>query len=113
MNLNRLNKRIQFIRLSEGQDEYGKPTEEVVKLYSCWASLYTQSVKQNFESVGTVLEGSVTFIIRNNKTYTPKTDDNIRFNGIVYDIVQVNDVSSNYKDYLTVVAKTHESKKRL
>lgn len=110
MRLNNLNKRIQFIQLEEDQDAYGKPIEKVINLYSCWASLYTQTIKQNFESVGTVLEGSVTFIIRANKTYTPTVQDKVRFNGIVYDIIQVNETSSNYKDYLTVVAKTHESK---
>lgn len=109
MRLDSLNKRIDFIQTEESQDDYGKTTTIETVVYSCWACLYTQTIKQMQDTVGTLLEGSVNFIIRKNHTYEPVVTDQIRYNKKLYDIIQINDVSSNYPDYVTVVAKTHES----
>lgn len=109
MKLENLNKRIEFIKTEESQDDYGQTKTVETTVYSCWACLYTQSIKQTQETVGTVLEGSVNFVVRKNHTYTPNTVDQIKYNGKRYDIIQINGDSSTYPDFITVVAKTNES----
>lgn len=109
MRLSNLDRRIDFVQTQTTQDDYGREITTETVVYSCWTCLYTQSIRQTQETVGTVLAGSVSFAIRKNHTYEPSTSDQIRYKNKRYDIIQINGDSSNFPDYITVVAKTNES----
>ena len=108
MNPSKLNKRISFYRVSSTVDEYGAPVEELQKVYSCWACLYTQSIKENYTSAGTDLENSISFIVRESKKFSPLLSDKVEYKGKMLDIKKINETSSN-SEFYTIAVKDNES----
>lgn len=65
MEFSRLNTRISFVTRKNGKDpESGENIELVEPLFSCWAEVREQKLREKLSTAGTFLENSITFIIR-------------------------------------------------
>lgn len=65
MDFSRLNTRITFVTRKNGKDP--ETRENIVlnePLFSCWAEIREQKLREKLTTAGTFLENSVTFIIR-------------------------------------------------
>lgn len=99
-----LNERIEFITKTDGhQGEWGweEGKEEVV--LSCYASVRIQYFKDRMASIGTVLENSITFIIRYKQDVKIKNHFKIRFEDELYEINRI-DPDKSRKEFTTITA---------
>ena len=102
-----LNERIKFTEAKNHKNEYGEVVKEQVEIFSCWASVRTQMLKDFLASVGTVLEGTLTFIIRYDQVSEVKNTMQVSWRDKTYNIVQI--TKGEYKrDFTTIVAKEVE-----
>lgn len=100
-----LNQRIEFIGESEGyQGDFGwVPGKEEVKL-TCWASIRTQYLNERLATIGTVLEDTVTFIIRYKQDVKVENSFKIKLGSDVYEIIKIHP-DTNRKEFTTITAK--------
>lgn len=100
-----LNERITIIGKTEGhQGEFGwvEGGEEVI--LECWASIRQQYMKERVATIGTILEDTITFIIRYKQKATIKNEYILRHAGIDYEIIQQQpDISR--KEFSSITAK--------
>ncbi|AQZ93171.1 MULTISPECIES: phage head closure protein [Bacillus] len=100
-----LNKRITFLKQTQGKDSYGAPTMVYKEVTSCWASVESQQLKEFITTYGTELQNIITFLIRS-KQRVPITDDMmISFQGQKYKIVEIQpDLKSSMYDLIVAKA---------
>lgn len=99
-----LNQRITFNKVVNVKDEYGTPTKVNQPIFSCWASIRVQYLKEIMSTIGTELQDSITFIIRHQQKYQITNDMTITHNGVTYKIIQINPDIQN-KKFDVIIAK--------
>ena len=103
-NVRELSDRITFVDIQGEVDDYGQVVEEEVEVFSCWASVRSQMLKDLRTTIGTVLEGTITMIIRYEQPNSINTKMKIKYKDKVYSIIAINEGTA-FKDYTTIVSK--------
>lgn len=103
-NVGQMNDRIGFYQIKTVKDESGTPRKQEVLLFSCWAAIRTQYLKEVTATIGTKLENTLTFIIRYQQRHEVTNDMTVKHKGIKYNIVQINPDLQN-KQFTTVIAR--------
>lgn len=99
-----MNERLEFFQKNNGKDALGGNISTEKKVHTCWASVRSQYLNDIRANLGTVLEGTITFIIRYDQSYALTNDLEVKWNGQFYDIVSLNPDTVK-KDFTTIVAK--------
>lgn len=99
-----LSERISFNQIKNVKNEFGEVEKQEVEIFSCWASVRTLMFKDIVASMGTVLEGTITFIIRYHQDYAIDNSMTLKWNGKKFSIVQITPGEFK-KDFTTVIAK--------
>lgn len=99
-----LRERISFTDITNEQDRYGKPVKKETEIFSCWASVRSQMLKDKIASIGTVLENTTTFIIRYEQVATLKNTMRIKWNNKKFEIISI-DEGYFKRDFTTIIAK--------
>lgn len=95
---------IDMFKVENIRDEYDDITKVRTKVYSCRCDIKTQYLKDIQANIGTSLENTLNFVIRHQTKVNITNDMEIEHNGIVYQIVQIqNDIQ--YKKFDTIIAK--------
>lgn len=103
-NVNELTERIEFKKTERIKDEDGQMVETDVTIFACWASVRSQMLKDLLASIGTILEGTLTFIIRYDQDYELTNDMRVVWRKKRYKIISINEGTA-FKDYTTIIAK--------
>jgi SPP1 family predicted phage head-tail adaptor len=101
---NDLNQRIEFIKEKTGKDEDGQPIKTSETVFLCWASIQTQRLSDVKASIGTVLEGTLTFIIRYQQKAELQNDLKVKWQDKIFEIITITK-GEFAKDFTTVIAK--------
>lgn len=99
-----LSQRIDFIKDTIVKDEDGQLVTTPETVFSCWASVQTQRLSDVRTSVGTALEGTLTFIIRYQQKVELENDMKVRWKGKTFEIITITK-GEFAKDFTTVIAK--------
>ncbi|MGG4040666.1 phage head closure protein [Bacillus smithii] len=99
-----MNQRIEFHKVEKKKDSYGEFVEQDVLVFSCWATIRTQFLKEALANIGTVLQDTITFIIRHQQKYEITNDMTVVHNGKRYKIIQINPDLQN-KEFMTVICE--------
>lgn len=96
--------RVTFYKVVKTKDEYGAYHEEEQEVLTVWAMIKTQFMKDVQATIGTILENTLTFIIRHQPQGKITNEMKIKHNNVMYQIVQVNP-DLQYQRYDTIIAK--------
>lgn len=99
-----LSQRIDFIKDTRVKDEDGQLVTRPKTVFSCWASVQTQRLSDVKTSIGTVLEGTLTFIIRYQQKAELENDMKVKWRGKLFEIITITK-GEFAKDFTTVIAK--------
>ncbi|MEK4884878.1 phage head closure protein [Bacillus sp. FSL W8-0223] len=100
----KMNERITFYKKVQTKDDYGTPKIDDEPVFSCWASVRIQYLKEIQVTVGTALENTITFVIRHKQPAEIKNDMTVKHNGIRYEIVSINPDLQN-KEFDVIICK--------
>lgn len=103
-----LTQRVSFIKETQTKDENGQVVTVPEIVFTCWASVQTQRLSDLKASIGTILEGTLTFIIRYQQTKELSNDMQVQWNGKQYEIITITK-GEFAKDFTTIIAKEIES----
>lgn len=101
---NDLDQRIEFVQDTTVKDEDGQLVTTPETVFSCWASVQTQRLSDVKASIGTVLEGTLTFIIRYQQKKELENDMKVKWRGKLFEIITITK-GEFAKDFTTVIAK--------
>lgn len=101
---NDLDQRIEFVQDTTVKDEDGQLVTTPETVFSCWASVQTQRLSDVKASIGTVLEGTLTFIIRYQQKKELENDMKVKWKGKTFEIITITK-GEFAKDFTTVIAK--------
>lgn len=99
-----LRERISFINMIEDVDKYGRPISKEEEIFQCWASARSQMLKDKIASIGTVLENTITFIIRFEQVAKLQNTMKISWNNKKFEIISI-DEGYFKRDFTTIIAK--------
>lgn len=99
-----LSQRIDFIKDTIVKDEDGQLVTTPETVFSCWSCVQTQRLSDVKASIGTVLEGTLTFIIRYQQKSELTNDMKVRWKGKTFEIITITK-GEFAKDFTTVIAK--------
>lgn len=99
-----LTQRIEFIKDQIVKDEDGQPIKTPKTVFSCWSSVQTQRLSDVKASIGTVLEGTLTFIIRYQQSAELTNDMKVLWADKTFEIITITK-GEFAKDFTTVIAK--------
>lgn len=99
-----MNQRISFYKVQKTKDDYGEYVEQDVLVFSCWATIRTQFLKEALANIGTVLQDTITFIIRHQQAQEITNDMVVEHNKKRYQIIEINPDLQN-KQFMTVICK--------
>ncbi|HFJ5582529.1 TPA: phage head closure protein [Enterococcus faecium] len=99
-----LNQRIKFVRDTTVKDEDGQLVTTPETVFSCWSCVQTQRLSDVKASIGTVLEGTLTFIIRYQQKAELENDMKVKWRGKLFEIITITK-GEFAKDFTTVIAK--------
>lgn len=99
-----LDQRIEFVQDTTVKDEDGQLVTTPETVFSCWASVQTQRLSDVKASIGTVLEGTLTFIIRYQQKAELENDTKVKWRGKLFEIITITK-GEFAKDFTTVIAK--------
>lgn len=100
----KLSQRIEFIKDKTAKDDNGQLIITPESVFSCWASVQTQRLSDVKVSVGTILEGTLTFIIRYQQKAELQNDLKVKWQGKIFEIITITK-GEFAKDFTTVIAK--------
>ena len=103
-NVNELTERVKFKKTKRVKDEDGQMVDSEETVFECWANVRSQMLKDVLASVGTILEGTLTFIIRYDQDYELTNDMKVAWKNKSYKIISINE-GTVFKDYTTIIAK--------
>ncbi|PAD94361.1 phage head closure protein [Terribacillus saccharophilus] len=105
----KMNERISFARPQEKKNSHGvaETTDQVI--FSCWAAMPKKFLNEVKASIGTVLEDSVTFVIRQYQKEQVENDMVILHKNVRYAIEKINPDTDD-KTYMTIIAKAEKVK---
>ncbi len=103
-NVNELTERVKFKKTKRVKDEDGQMVDSEETVFECWANVRSQMLKDVLASVGTILEGTLTFIIRYDQDYELTNDMKVAWKNKSYKIISINEETA-FKDYTTIIAK--------
>lgn len=101
---NDLDQRIEFVQDTTVKDEDGQLVTTPETVFSCWASVRTQRLSDVKASIGTVLEGTLTFIIRYQQKKELENDMKVKWRGKLFEIITITK-GEFAKDFTTVIAR--------
>lgn len=99
-----LSQRIDFIKDTTVKDEDGQLVTTPETVFSCWSCVQTQRLSDVKASIGTVLEGTLTFIIRYQQKAELENDMKVKWRGKLFEIITITK-GEFAKDFTTVIAK--------
>ncbi|WZX99673.1 phage head closure protein [Bacillus sp. FSL W7-1360] len=99
-----MNERIVFLKKIARKDQHGTPQLAYEEVFSCWAMMMTQYLREVTATVGTKLENTVTFVVRHQQRQAITNDMVIKHQGIQYEIIQINP-DLRHKAFMTVIAR--------
>lgn len=99
-----LRERISFIDIAEDVDKYGRPIQKEAEIFQCWASVRSQMLKDKISTIGTVLENTITFIIRFEQVAKLQNTMKIKWNNKKFEIISI-DEGYFKRDFTTIIAK--------
>lgn len=99
-----LNERVTFMKKERVKDSYGQVMETNKELATVWACIREQLYKDRLVTVGTVLEGAMTIIVRYHQDFTIDTNQRIRWQGLDFEIVDIQK-GIYKKDFTTLTVK--------
>lgn len=100
----KLSQRIEFIKDKTVKDDNGQLITTPETVFSCWASVQTQRLNDVKASIGTVLEGTLTFIIRYQQKAELENDMKVKWKGKTFEIITITK-GEFAKDFTTIIAK--------
>lgn len=105
----KMNERISFARPKDTKNDRGVPvtTDEII--FSCWAAIPKKFLNEVKASIGTVLEDTVTFVIRQYQKEQVQNDMVILHKNVRYAIEKINP-DTDEKTYMTIIAKAEKAK---
>lgn len=99
-----LSQRIDFIKDTTVKDEDGQLVTTPETVFSCWVCVQTQRLSDVKASIGTALEGTLTFIIRYQQKSELTNDMKVCWKGKTFEIITITK-DEFAKDFTTVIAK--------
>lgn len=99
-----LDQPIEFYKDKKVKDDNGQLITTPETVFSCWASVQTQRLSDVKSSIGTVLEGTLTFIIRYRQPKELTNDMKVKWQGKPFKIIAITK-GEFAKDFTTVIAK--------
>ncbi|MGQ4259633.1 phage head closure protein [Enterococcus lactis] len=99
-----LSQRIDFIKNTTVKDEDGQLVTTPETVFSCWACVQTQRLSDVKASIGTALEGTLTFIIRYQQKVELENDMKVKWRGKLFEIIMITKGEFT-KDFTTIIAK--------
>lgn len=99
-----MRERITFNKVVNTKDDYGTPIKVNQPIFSCWASVRIQYLKESMTTIGTALQDTIAFIIRHQQKYEITNDMTITFKGKTYQIIQINPDLQD-KQFDTIIVK--------
>lgn len=99
-----LTQRVEIVKVINGKDEDGQPIKTEETVLSCWACVQTQRLSDVKASIGTALEGTLTFIIRYQQKSELTNDMKVCWKGKTFEIITITK-GEFAKDFTTVIAK--------
>ncbi|AVD56214.1 phage head closure protein [Heyndrickxia coagulans] len=100
----KMNERITFYKEVVKKNDYGDKVKDKEKYLECWAAVKTQFLSDIQASIGTVLEDTLTFVIRHQHDKEITNDLSVKYRNSVYEIIKINpDVE--YKKFDTIISK--------
>ena len=82
-----LRERVSFIKKETIKDERGQAKTVDTEVATVWASIKEQMFKDKVATVGTILEGTISFIIRYKQDFDIDTNMKVKWNNETYEIV--------------------------
>ncbi|WP_421726827.1 phage head closure protein [Bacillus velezensis] len=105
MQFSRLNTRITFVTRKNQKDPESRENIAVNDpLFSCWAEIRDQKLREKLSTAGTFLENSITFIIRYQQVKTVTNSMHILHDETLYEIKDILPNSQD-KDLINVLAE--------
>lgn len=104
-NVNELNERIEVLQLEPNRGPEPGETETV--LFSCWAKIRTQTIKDIQAQSGTSLENTTEIVIREYQQEKITSTMKIRWKDKTFNIVKVNPDTA-FKEYMVLLVKASE-----
>ncbi|MBR3055038.1 MAG: phage head closure protein [Streptococcus sp.] len=103
-NINELNDRITIIKVEprSGPDPSGETETE---LFSCWAKIRTQNIKDVEVNMGTAFEDTTQIVIRQIQKQAITNKMRVKWKDKTYNIVKVNPDTA-FKEYMVLVVKS-------
>lgn len=100
----KLKEPIEFLKVEKYKTDYGEWKTRDVVVHSCRARFITQFLKESASNIGTVLENTITLVIRYKQPIQITNDMRLRHNGVMYEILNINP-DKQKKDYTTIIIK--------
>lgn len=101
-NVNELNERITILSVKPSGGP--EPGDEEKELFSCWAKIRTQYIKDIKDYSGTAFEDTTEIVIRQLQKYQVTNKMKIRWKNKTYNIVKVNPDNAT-KEFMVLVVK--------
>lgn len=95
---------IAIIQAKNERNEYGEMIEKNVLLFTTRAAVWTRFLKENESVLGTLLQDTITLIVRYKQKMKITNDMLIKFNGDLYEIKNINP-DEQKKDFTTIIVK--------
>ncbi len=96
-----LKERVSFVQKERTKDKYGQSIETDKVIATVWACIREQMLKDKLSTVGTILEGTISVIIRYKQDFKIGTDFKIKWNNQEFEIVDIQ--KGVYKQDFTVI----------
>lgn len=103
---NELQERVTFVELVEADGPEAGMTEEK-ELFSCWAKVRTQLIKDVKENKLTDYENTLELVIRQQQDYAIDNEMLLKWNGNTYNLIEINPDYAE-KAYMVLVVKIRE-----
>lgn len=99
-----LNQRIEFVEDKMNKDDDGQVVTMLESVFSCYASVQTQRLSDVKTNIGTLLEGTLTFIIRYQQKKELRNDMKVLWGGKSFEVITITK-GEFAKDFTTIIAK--------